>query len=84
MYSVICPRWLLVSLEVEAGLSEDRQRVGLGQEVPWELWSHWRSKQDCLLKKVIKLVSLVVAEAHGGGDGQPEGWWVLWIGITRC
>ena len=25
-----------------------------------------------------------VSEAHGGGDGQPEGWWVLWIGITRC
>ena len=25
-----------------------------------------------------------VAEAHGGGDGQPEGWWVLWIGIARC
>ena len=35
---------VLVSLEVEAGLTEDRQRWGLVQEVPWERRSHWRSK----------------------------------------
>ena len=38
----------MVSLEVEAGLNEDSHRWGLGQEVPWEHWSLWRSKLDYL------------------------------------
>ena len=38
------PLGALFSLEVAAGLKEDRQRRGLGQYIPWELCSHQRSK----------------------------------------
>ena len=40
------PLEALVSLRVKAGLTENRQRWGLDQEVLYELWSHWGSKLD--------------------------------------